>query len=150
MTDNPASWTDLVDESVHTSDDRDIGDIEALNRDFLVVKRGLVNVHRYYVPMSRVEGWDGKVVWLKVTEDHVKDYEREAAPDPHNYYYSNAPLADDLRRHFFVPKIPPRYEQERPLVATPDRPEEPRVFRCDLCGATFGTDDELSSHASNH
>ncbi len=149
----PASWTDLVNESVHTSDDHDIGDIEALNRHFIVVKRGLVNVRRYYIPMSRVEGWDGKVVWLKVPEEHVKNaYEKDAAPDPHYYHYSNAPVAeDDLRQHLMiVPKIPPKYEQDRPFVIARRRREEPSVFRCDLCDMNFRTEDELSDHVSSH
>jgi hypothetical protein len=42
------SWIDLINESVHTSDDINIGDIDALSRDFIVVKRGFVNVHYYY------------------------------------------------------------------------------------------------------
>lgn len=37
------NWTDLLNKSVHTSDDQDIGDIEAVNREFVVVKRGFVN-----------------------------------------------------------------------------------------------------------
>lgn len=32
-------WVDLLNESVHTSDDVDIGDVEAVNRQFVVVKR---------------------------------------------------------------------------------------------------------------
>jgi len=35
------SWIDLINESVHTSDDIDIGDIDAVSRDFIVVKRDL-------------------------------------------------------------------------------------------------------------
>jgi hypothetical protein len=38
-------WIDLINESVHTSNDVDIGDIDAVSRDFIVVKRGFVNVH---------------------------------------------------------------------------------------------------------
>jgi hypothetical protein len=38
---DPSRWTDLIGESVHTSDDQDIGDIEAVGRNFIVVKRGL-------------------------------------------------------------------------------------------------------------
>jgi hypothetical protein len=32
----PSGWTDLINESVHTSDDQDIGDIEAVSRNFIV------------------------------------------------------------------------------------------------------------------
>jgi hypothetical protein len=34
------NWIGLINESVHTSDDVDIGDIEAVGRDFVVIKRG--------------------------------------------------------------------------------------------------------------
>lgn len=155
MTEKPASWRDLIGESVHASDDQDIGDIEAVNRDFIVVKRGLVSVRRYYVPMSRVEGWDGNVVWLKIPEDQIKgNYERDVTPDPHQYHYSNAPVAADSdyprKRTTIIPKIPPKYEEERPFVIAPERQEEPRVFRCDLCGLTFRSEDDLSNHISGH
>jgi hypothetical protein len=50
------TWIGLIDESVHTFDDVDIGDIEAVSRDFVVVKRGFVNVHYYYIPINKVEG----------------------------------------------------------------------------------------------
>ena len=52
-------WMSLINESVHTSDDIDIGDIDAVSRDFIVVKRGFVNIHYYYIPITKVEGWDG-------------------------------------------------------------------------------------------
>ena len=42
-----STWMDVTNESVHMSDDVDIGDIEAINRNFLVVKRGFINVHYY-------------------------------------------------------------------------------------------------------
>lgn len=82
-----SGWTDIIDESVHTSDDQDIGDVEAVNRDFIVVKRGFVNVHRYYIPISKVQGWDGNVLWLSISEETVKtNYERDTTPDPSAYY----------------------------------------------------------------
>jgi hypothetical protein len=152
MSDEPSSWTDLINESVHTSDDQDIGDIEAVSRNLIVVKKGLVNVRRYYIPLHRVEGWDGKVVWLKIPEDAVKaNYERDAAPDPYNYHYSSAPTVDpsNVVRRFQInmPKIPPRAHEEKPfLVSRGSSGEEERVFLCNLCNATFKTEDELSSH----
>lgn len=41
------TWTELINESVHTSDDVDIGDIEAVSRDFIVVKRGVERIKVY-------------------------------------------------------------------------------------------------------
>jgi hypothetical protein len=35
------TWIRLIDESVHTFDDIDIGDIDAVSRDFVVVKKRL-------------------------------------------------------------------------------------------------------------
>jgi hypothetical protein len=37
----------MIDQSVHTTDDVDIGDIDALSRDFIVAKRGYLNEHYY-------------------------------------------------------------------------------------------------------
>jgi hypothetical protein len=85
-------WISLINESVHTSDDIDIGDIYAVSRNFVVVKKGFVNVHYYYIPVTRVEGWDSNVLWLKVTEKEVKEkYERDIIPDPNNYYVKDYP-----------------------------------------------------------
>jgi hypothetical protein len=60
-----------------------------------VVKQGLVNVHRYFIPVSKVEGWDGHVVWLKITEDEVKkNYKRDHKPDPNDFYIQGHPYTD--------------------------------------------------------
>jgi hypothetical protein len=70
-------WSDLINESVHTSDDIDIGDIYAVSRNFVVVMRGFVYVHYYYIPIKKIEGWDGNVLWLKKTEKYVKKTMKE-------------------------------------------------------------------------
>ncbi|MBD0359753.1 MAG: hypothetical protein ICV56_03460 [Nitrososphaeraceae archaeon] len=41
------TWTELINESVHTTDDVYIGDIEAVSRDFIVVKRGVERITVY-------------------------------------------------------------------------------------------------------
>lgn len=142
------NWLDLINESVHTSDDIDIGDISAINRGFVVVKRGFVHVHYYYIPIQRVEGWDGHVLWLKVTEAQVKEnYERSHLPDLLRYYvkdypYYNAsfypPLAVISSRHVQT-KYP---DIVRPPSGLPD------VYKCDLCGSEFDDEEKLIEHIS--
>jgi hypothetical protein len=41
--------------SVHTVDDMDIGDIFAINRQFIVVVRGFLNIHYYYIQLNKVK-----------------------------------------------------------------------------------------------
>jgi hypothetical protein len=51
-------WMDLINESVHTVDDVDIGDIDAVNVDFIVVKRGFVNIHTTIFQSIKLKmGW---------------------------------------------------------------------------------------------
>ena len=112
-----SSWRDITNESVHTTDDKDIGDIEAINRNFIVVKRGFVSVHYYYIPISEVEGWDGHVVWLKLTEDEVRrGYQKDTVPDPATYYIKDYPYEKmtPYTRAYFpeMPIIEKRYNKE--------------------------------------
>lgn len=139
-------WIDLINESVHTADDVDIGDVDAVSRDFMVVKRGFVTVHYYYIPIGKVEGWDGNVVWLKVPEEYVKkNYERDAHPDPSRYYVKDFPGYTSI-----YPKVDiilPRYT--RPVYTTKNTtPEDFRVNLCELCQTAFDTEDDLSKHVS--
>lgn len=138
-------WIDLINESVHTSDDIDIGDIDAVSRDFIVVKRGFVNVHYYYIPIGKVEGWDGNVVWLKVPEEYIKKNMRDAVPDPSRYYVKDFPGYSGIYPEVEV--ILPKYS--RPIyTAKNTTPEDFRVNLCELCQTAFDTEDELSSHVS--
>jgi len=44
-----------------------------VSRNFVVVMRGIINIHYYYIPINKVEAWDGNVLWLKITENEVKE-----------------------------------------------------------------------------
>ncbi len=147
-----ASWMDITNESVHTSDDKDIGDIEAINKDLIVVKHGLVNINRYFIPISKVEGWDGHVVWLKITEDEVKkNYERDRTPDPSNFYIQGYPYTStDKYTSAYFPKMPiiPEKGQASTYAVPPTSTGDIGSYKCFLCDATLGSENGLSSHIS--
>ena len=146
-----SGWMDIIDESVHTSDDQDIGDVEAVNRDFIVVKRGFVNVHRYYIPISKVQGWDGNVLWLAIPEETVKaNYERDTIPDPSIYYVKGEEAKYTGTQWKEFAKIEPRYTAPTYTMAPKGAQEEPLIYRCVLCDATLRTDEEFSRHVAAH
>jgi len=144
-------WIDLIDESVHSSDDIDIGDIEAVNRNFIVVKRGFVNIHYYYIPVIAVEGWDGHVLWLKPTENYIKEkYERNRTPDPNFYYVKDYPYYSTT--YLPLPLAPSKYLLPSYRTVAKLDPNFPRFYRCDLCDESFKSENDLSNHVSetNH
>ncbi|MGN6561015.1 MAG: C2H2-type zinc finger protein [Candidatus Nitrosocosmicus sp.] len=168
---NNEKWPDLINKSVHTSDDIDIGDIYAVNKDFVVVKRGYINIHYYYIPIFNVEGWDGKVVWLKVNEEKVNSkYQRnELIPNPSRYYIKDHPIynSSSLSEVKTIPSkmAEPAYSFEIPVTTTlnndanddTNRSEQTLSinngkFKCDLCDkSNFNSEEELSNHIkSNH
>ncbi|MDN5867183.1 MAG: C2H2-type zinc finger protein [Candidatus Nitrosocosmicus sp.] len=143
-------FVDLINESVHTSDDNDIGDIEAVNNNFIVIKRGFVNVHYYYIPISLVEGWDGKVLWIKINEAEVeKKYERKNEPDPYRYYVRDYPYYTPdyypVSYNPILPIIPSRYFIPASYTSAKEK-ETSTPIQCDLCIKDFTTEDELSNH----
>ena len=83
-------WIDLVGQSVHTNDDHDLGNIEAVGTDSIVVIKPMLagmHIHYYYIPFTKTAGWDGNIVWLKLSRDEAdREYTKHHAPDPTNYY----------------------------------------------------------------
>jgi hypothetical protein len=142
-------WINLIDESVHTSDDNDIGDVDAVSRNFIVVKRGFVNIHYYYIPINKVEGWDGNVLWLKITEQEVKEkYERNTVPEPNQYFVKNYPYYNGFTGYNYPLPIVIRKYAEPYQYVTKSSPEEnvPKLYRCGLCEEDFDTEDGLDKH----
>jgi hypothetical protein len=142
-------WISLINESVHTYDDIDIGDIYAVSRNFVVVKRGFLNVHYYYIPIKKVEGWDGNVLWLKITEQEVKEkYERDTIPDPNQYFVKEYPYyAGFTGYNYPLPVIVRRYpEAYQDITRSPTEKNVPRIYKCVLCEETFESENELDKH----
>ena len=152
---NP-NYIGLINESVHTSDDSDIGDIYAINRDFIVVKRGFVNIHYYYIPLHRIEGWDGSVLWLTITESEVeRHYERNELPNPTRYYLKGFPYEDHppILPHELPTIIPskhhkPDYNKYVSKESQGISPSAPPAYICDLCDTSYSKEEELSDHVS--
>lgn len=144
-------WVELLNESVHTSDDQDIGDIEAVNRQFIVVKRGFLNIHRYFIPADKIEGWDGHIVWLKITEEEVKiKYQNDdAIPDPRRYLIKDFENFYNYGVYPPIGWIPVRYSVPPypvPTTTSVAKEEQAVAFKCDLCGSTYRDENKLFEH----
>jgi len=149
-------WIDFPIESVNTGDDKDIDDIEAINKQSAVAKRGFVHVYHYYniTSAGKIVGRNGTTLKPEMTEEKAKQQYQydDTVPDMPRYFIKNH---ENLCRYYQVyPPVgwpPIGYAAVPPYdVPTISPVEQPLVYRCDLCVSTLGEGNALSKHASTN
>jgi hypothetical protein len=63
---------DLISKFIHTSDGVLIGNIHAIGKDSVVVKRDIVTTMYYHIPMHKIREWDGHALWLNIDDKESK------------------------------------------------------------------------------
>ena len=74
-------WADVIHKHVRTADNVDIGDVDRIGNEFIVVREGVANIHMYYIPKQYINNYDGSSVWIDVPSGLVSPkFEREDEP----------------------------------------------------------------------
>lgn len=74
-------WEDVIHKHVRTSDNLDIGDVDRVGNEFIVVREGVVSVHMYYIPKQYINHYDGSSLWVSVPSGLVSGkFERKTEP----------------------------------------------------------------------
>src|SRR4029078_6248660 len=77
------TWNEAIDRKVKSSDDKDLGKVQSITRDYIQTKEGMVSKNYYYIPKFYLSGYDGNNLWVSLTKDEVKSrFDREKAPEP--------------------------------------------------------------------
>ncbi|MGH9977435.1 MAG: hypothetical protein ACRD8Z_16630 [Nitrososphaeraceae archaeon] len=76
-------WEEVIFKRVKTSDEVDIGDIETVANEYIVVREGVGKIRRYYLPKSQITNYDGSALYVDVPGDLVSaKFERDSPPTP--------------------------------------------------------------------
>jgi hypothetical protein len=74
-------WEDVIHKHVRTVDNVDIGDVDRVGNEFIVVREGVVKIRLYYIPKQYITNYDGSSLWIDVTSGLVSPkFEREDEP----------------------------------------------------------------------
>jgi len=75
------SWDESADKKVKSSDDKDLGKVQNVTKDYIQTKEGAVLKKSYFIPKYYVQGYDGDSIWVSLRKDDVKErFERETPP----------------------------------------------------------------------
>lgn len=144
-----SNYIGLINESVHASDDQDIGDVYAMNKFFLVVKRGYIRIHYYYIPLEKVDGWDGYVLWLNISAEEVAKYERDIFPNPLRYYVKGFVYEGMPPPVPTVNQIPSKFKSAAEMYYSDKDNKEIDIYKCDLCDEVLINENEYEKHISD-
>jgi hypothetical protein len=74
-------WANVIHKLVRASDDVDMGDVERVGNEFMVVRQGVAKVHHYFIPKASISNYDGSSLYLNVPSDFVKSrFEKDSEP----------------------------------------------------------------------
>lgn len=59
----------MIHKHVRTSDNVDVGDVDKVGNEFIVVRDGVANIHLYYVPKPYITNYDGSSLWISYPAD---------------------------------------------------------------------------------
>src|SRR5918995_819087 len=74
-------WEEIIHKHVRTTDDLDLGDVDRVGDEFIVVREGVVKIHIYYIPKKYIIKYDGSTLWLNLSSTVASSkFERENEP----------------------------------------------------------------------
>jgi hypothetical protein len=77
------NWSETIGKEARgRKDDGDFGEVQAVENDHVLTKRGIIEKDEFYLPKSRVYGFDGHTLWLEVSEKESDQFKRQQFPPP--------------------------------------------------------------------
>lgn len=79
-------WEQLKGKKVKTNDGQDVGEIKEITQNSIRLEKGLVNKDKFWIPKYLADAYDGKVLWLVISNDDLaKGYSYTTEPDREQY-----------------------------------------------------------------
>jgi hypothetical protein len=74
-------WDEIIHKHVRAADNVDLGDVDKVGNEFIVVREGFANVHLYYIPKKYIIKYDGSSLWLNLSSTLASaKFERKNEP----------------------------------------------------------------------
>jgi hypothetical protein len=74
-------WNDIIHKHVRAADNVDLGDVDKVGNEFIVVREGFATVHLYYIPKKYIIKYDGSSLWLNLSSTSASSkFERKNEP----------------------------------------------------------------------
>ena len=70
-------WDKIIKKEARGLDDYDLGEVQEVNEDVIVTKKGTVDKDRFYIPRNKALRFEEDKLWLEVSKDEAKAYKKD-------------------------------------------------------------------------
>src|ERR671933_739935 len=76
-------WSDVIKKEARGSNDEDLGEVQEVGDNYVLVQRGMINKDKFFIPKDMVESYDGEVLRFSITEEDAKSrFLGDSPPSP--------------------------------------------------------------------
>jgi uncharacterized protein (TIGR02271 family) len=65
-------WSDVIKKEARGRNDEDLGEVQEVGENYVLVQRGIINKEKFYIPRDLVESYDGDVLRFSISEEDAK------------------------------------------------------------------------------
>jgi uncharacterized protein (TIGR02271 family) len=75
-------WDDVTKKEARGSNDEDLGEVQEIGQNYVLVQRGMVNKKKFYIPRDLAESYDGTVLRFRISEEDAESRFLRDSPPP--------------------------------------------------------------------
>jgi uncharacterized protein (TIGR02271 family) len=74
-------WNHVTKKEARGSNDEDLGEVQEVDQNYVLVQRGMVNKKKFYIPRDLAESYDGTLLRFRISEEDAKNrFLRDSPP----------------------------------------------------------------------
>ena len=70
-------WDKVIKKEARGLDDYDLGEVQEVNEDIVITKKGVVDKDKFYLPRSKALRFEEDKLWFEVSKDEAKAYKHD-------------------------------------------------------------------------
>lgn len=71
------NWDEVLKKEARGTGDYDLGEVDEVQSDTVVTKKGIVDKDKFYLPKSLAERYDGHNLWFRISKEEAQQYRRD-------------------------------------------------------------------------
>ncbi len=105
MSSNDIDWNDVIKKEARGNNDEDLGEVQDIEGNYILVQKGLINKEKFYIPKDQAESYDGDVLRFRISEQELSQFQHEPPSiwDSNNISQETTTFEKDTNEEEYIP-----------------------------------------------